>query len=229
MSRFAPEEARQVTTQWYRDWFRRQNVEVDGLDLDRLRELICLPLPEISTPVPGAFDAVRWCRERGLRVVLVTNTLARGDKEALADWRGFGLDDAIDAIVTSHDAGWRKPHPAIFERALEAAGARPNEAFHVGDNLIADVWGAQQLGLRAIWRRSDHARSFGDGDAPRVPLPGRRQNDPQTCEHPSETLFLRDGDVTCAACGADAGLVIRPDAVVDDLTELPGVVERWHA
>jgi len=147
------ENERQETCAWYADWFRRGGHELDGLDVDRLRALLCVPLAEISEPVPGAFDVLRWCRSKGLRIVLVTNTLARGDEEALADWRGFGLADVIDGIVSSHGTGWRKPHRAMFDRALAIAGARPHEAVHVGDNLVADVWGAKRLGIRAVWRR----------------------------------------------------------------------------
>lgn len=156
---FVPEHARQETLRWYEAWLRTRGIDLDGLDLDRLRVLLAVPLDEVSTPVAGAFDAVRWCADRGLRVVLVTNTLWRGDEEVLEDWRRFGLGDAVHGVASSHSVGWRKPHPAIFERALEIAGARPEETFHVGDNLIADVWGARQAGLRTVWRETRAART----------------------------------------------------------------------
>lgn len=150
---FEEQWARQPTLEWYADWFRRHGVDLDGIELDTLRTTMCVPLDEISTPVPGAFDALRWCKVRGMRVVLVSNTLSRGDAEIVEDWRRFGFGDTIDAVVSSHGAGWRKPHPAIFRRALELADVAPEEAFHVGDSLIADVWGAKRLGIRAVWRR----------------------------------------------------------------------------
>lgn len=219
---FAPAEARQETLAWYAQWFRERGVEMGDMDLDLLRRAMCVPLEEISMPVAGAFDAIRWCKDEDLRVVLVTNTLARGDEEALADWRRFGLDDAIDGVATSHSVGWRKPHPAIFERALEIADARPEEAFHVGDNLIADVWGAQHAGILGIWRRSSRARPPTDErGAPSDPWTERRRGEPATCEHPSESLLLRDGLVDCALCGGMTGVAVRPDAVVEDLTGLP--------
>lgn len=179
---FDPENERQDTNAWYEAWFRQNGIDVDGIDVDRLRSSFCVPLDEVSVPAHGAFDTVRWCKDRGLRIVLVTNTLSRGDAEVLEDWQRFGLHDAIDGVVSSHSAGWRKPHPAIFERALETAGAKPGEAFHVGDNLVADVWGARQLGIRTIWRRIAEPR---------------------------------------------AGVTVEPDAVVREMTEVPGIVSRW--
>jgi FMN phosphatase YigB (HAD superfamily) len=227
-SAVALDDARQDTLAWYRAWFRDHGIDPGGLDFDRLRSLLCVPLAEISSPVRGAFEAVRWCKENGLRVVLVTNTLARGDAEALADWRRFGLDDAIHGIVSSHNAGWRKPHPAIFERALELAGAGADEAFHVGDNLVADVWGAQQVGIRGVWRRSARAvPSTDERGAPPDPWIDRSRRDPASCDHPSELLSLRQDEVLCGACGAPAGIEVRPDAVLDDLTGLPDIARRW--
>jgi len=66
----------------------------------------------------------------------------------------MGLADLIDGIVSSHDAGWQKPHPAIYRRALDVAGIEPAEAFMVGDDPDADVRGAQAVGLRSVWRRT---------------------------------------------------------------------------
>jgi FMN phosphatase YigB (HAD superfamily) len=42
----------------------------------------------------------------------------------------------------------------MFERALEIAGVRSDEAFMVGDRLGADLWGAQQIGFRAVLRQT---------------------------------------------------------------------------
>jgi FMN phosphatase YigB (HAD superfamily) len=172
---------RQETIRWYADWFAAQGIACD-IDLDRLRRTIAVPIDLVSTPVPGAADAVRWCKEQGLRVVLVTNTLARGDAEVVRDWQRLGLSDVIDGSVSSHDAGWRKPHRAIYERALGLAGVEPSAAFMVGDDPIADVQGAQALGVRAILRRT----------AARPLPPG-----------------------------------VHPDAVIDQMSELPEVVRPW--
>src|SRR5919201_57565 len=129
----------QQTLRWYEEWFRNAAFGVDDIGMDRLRSAMCVPLDLVSTPVPGAFTAVRWCKSKGLAVVLVTNTLSRGDEEAWNDWRRFGLADAVDAIVTSHSTGWQKPHRKIYERALELARVSAGEAVMVGDRLDADV------------------------------------------------------------------------------------------
>lgn len=217
--------APQETLRWYGEWFSRRGIALDGIELDRLRALMCVPLKQISSPVAGALEAVRWCADHGMRVVLVTNTLARGDAEALADRRDFELDDAIHAVVSSHSTGHRKPHRAMFDRALELAEAAPDEAFHVGDNLIADVWGAQQVGIKAVWRRSRRARFSSDERG--VPPAREARERASACQHPSEGLVLEAGVVRCQRCGEAAGFAVHPDAVVDELTELPEMVRPW--
>ena len=148
-----PDTERQETNRWYEDWFSTHGITPD-IEVDQLRSTFAVPIDLVSTPVPGAADAVRWCKAQGLAVVLVTNTLSRGDVEVRRDWERLGLADAIDGIVSSHDAGWRKPHRAMFDRALALASVAPTEAFMVGDNPVADIRGAQALGIRAIFRRT---------------------------------------------------------------------------
>jgi FMN phosphatase YigB (HAD superfamily) len=147
------EELRQETNRWYEEWFRNSRVGIDDLDIDRFRATVTVPLDLVGSLVPGTPEALRWCKASGLEVVLVTNTLSRGDEEVWRDWERFGLADAIDHVVSSHSAGWQKPHEAIFRRALDLAASRPEESVMVGDRLRQDVWGAKRLGLRAVWRR----------------------------------------------------------------------------
>lgn len=145
---------RQETNRWYRGWFREAGIAVEDIDVDRLRSTMCVPLDRVTTPVRGALDAVRWCKAQGLAVVLVSNTLSRGDEESWVDAKRLGIADAIDGLVTSHSVGWQKPHRRIFQRALELARSTPAESVMVGDRLLADILGAKRLGMRAVLRRT---------------------------------------------------------------------------
>ena len=65
----------------------------------------------------------------------------------------FELDRYVRTHVSAHPHGYMKPHPSIFQAALTAAGVRAAEALMVGDSLKADVEGALNAGLRAVWLR----------------------------------------------------------------------------
>jgi FMN phosphatase YigB (HAD superfamily) len=60
------------------------------------------------------------------------------------------LDKMVDFRVLSSEAGWRKPHPAIYAAALARAGVRAADAVFVGDRLVEDVAGPKRLGMKAI-------------------------------------------------------------------------------
>jgi putative hydrolase of the HAD superfamily len=96
-------------------------------------------------------------RTRGLKLALVSNT-------ASPQWllqpilERQGIAERVDTIVLSSEVGKRKPHPAIFERALGELGVDSSEALFVGDRLEADVLGASRVGMKtvqAVWFRAD--------------------------------------------------------------------------
>ena len=97
-----------------------------------------------------AFDdaapALAALRGRGLRLVCVSNW----DVSLAEVLRRCDLDGALDAVVSSAAAGARKPDPAIFAPALEAAGCEPGEALHVGDTPEEDLTAAEAAGIPAL-------------------------------------------------------------------------------
>ena len=52
-------------------------------------------------------------------------------------------------MITSANIGYEKPHREIFQLALDIAGD-PAAAWMVGDNVIADVMGAEAAGIKRI-------------------------------------------------------------------------------
>jgi putative hydrolase of the HAD superfamily len=96
-------------------------------------------------------------RERGLKTALVSNAFDPGWL-LHRDLEQMGLAERLDFAVFSSEVGVRKPHPAIFRRALEALGVAPESALFVGDRLYEDVRGAGELGMatvQALWFRAD--------------------------------------------------------------------------
>lgn len=97
-------------------------------------------------PYPDAAPALRDLRERGLRIVVVSNW----DCSLPEVLDRAGLAALLDGVVTSAQAGARKPDRAPFETALRLAGCAAEEAVHAGDGIAADVEGARSAGIRAV-------------------------------------------------------------------------------
>jgi HAD superfamily hydrolase (TIGR01509 family) len=115
---------------------------------------------------PAVFDTLAALRTAGFRTAIVSNT-PWGSPADL--WRAelarLNLLAPVDATVFCMDVGYRKPHCAPFERALELLGARAEEAFFVGDDPKWDVAGAEQAGIRPILL----ARTSGESVPPTFP------------------------------------------------------------
>jgi putative hydrolase of the HAD superfamily len=71
---------------------------------------------------------------------------------------GLGLGSLIGHISNSAETGFEKPHPRAFQSVLEVLEA-PGEVWMIGDNILADVLGAESVGLRAILVRSEDPRA----------------------------------------------------------------------
>ena len=104
------------------------------------------------TLYPDVLDTLRRLRERGFRLGSVSNR-GYGGPRFQQEMRDLGLSELFEVVVLSCDVGYMKPHPRIFELALEAMGLAPAETAMVGDNVRADVEGAKALGMTAIWCR----------------------------------------------------------------------------
>jgi putative hydrolase of the HAD superfamily len=108
---------------------------------------------------PDAPDILKLLHNNGIKVGIVTNAyqpMWLRDVEI----RMHGLLDFFpDCRISAADVGYLKPHPAIFQAALNCCGTRAEETVFVGDDPEADVAGAQAAGLQAILRAGRRAQS----------------------------------------------------------------------
>lgn len=154
----------------------RRTVEMDQralseLDIGPLPEEFYRRLSELFMLVsswhvfPDTLPALDALKARGLVIGAVSNWIWQLP-ELL---HSLELVSHFDFIAASARVGFEKPHPEIFQHALSQAGARPDEALHVGDHLDADVEGARAVGIDAVL--IDRRERFTAADLPDgVPL-----------------------------------------------------------
>jgi putative hydrolase of the HAD superfamily len=109
---------------------------------------------EAVEPFPGALEALRHLRGRGVRLGLLTNGASQSQRRKL---ERFGLTPLFDCIVIEEEFGAGKPDPRVFQHALAQLQALPDETWMVGDQLELDIVPARELGIRTVW--IDHAGS----------------------------------------------------------------------
>lgn len=152
----------EVGSHWQRSWeagthfHHDEGVEmlaralgVDGAAREAVAEAFLGAVRECEVEIaPDLELALAALRERGVRIGIVCDTGFTGGamlREVLA---GKGLLGYFSGWAFSDEVGAYKPSPRMFETALEALGARPREAMHVGDLRRTDVAGAKALGMR---------------------------------------------------------------------------------
>lgn len=70
---------------------------------------------------------------------------------AVPELRAVGLLQYFNPIIVSGDHGYRKPDPRLFQKALDVLQVRPEQALFFGNDLFHDIFGAQQVGMKAIF------------------------------------------------------------------------------
>jgi len=99
---------------------------------------------------PDALEMLGELRARGLKLGVLSNTIwSRRRHEDI--FARDGVLELIDGAVYTSEVPWTKPHPEAFLAAMRAAGeTEPGRCLFVGDRLFDDVWGAQNVGMRAV-------------------------------------------------------------------------------
>jgi FMN phosphatase YigB (HAD superfamily) len=128
----------------------RQGLPADGPSVMRIRRAMALPVADRMKPLPGAVELLAGIQSLGLRAVIASNTYWRDAESYWDDFRVMGLAGYVNAIVTSVDAGHLKPHPAVFEMAMQAAGAPAARCVVIGNKEENDIVPALALGMRTI-------------------------------------------------------------------------------
>jgi HAD superfamily hydrolase (TIGR01509 family) len=99
---------------------------------------------------PDAVETLRALRDRGLKIGVLSNTIwprRRHEEIFVRD----GVHELLDGAVYTSEIPHTKPHPEAFLAAMRAVGVtEPSQCLFVGDRLFDDVWGAQNVGMRAV-------------------------------------------------------------------------------
>lgn len=104
-------------------------------------------LPRHNHLLEGTLEMLEYLQPN-YKLHIITN----GFKEVQhLKMKNSGILDFFDSITTSEDAGVKKPHMQIFQKALKEAGAQVSESVMIGDNVEADIQGAREIGMRAIF------------------------------------------------------------------------------
>ena len=96
---------------------------------------------------PDAADALRRIRTAGLTTAILSN----GSPAMLdAATRSAGLVDLLHEVISVEEVGIYKPHPSVYQRAVDRLRVARGEILFVSSNGW-DAYAAKAFGLRVAW------------------------------------------------------------------------------
>ena len=134
----------------------KQSFDLLGLDvedwvIDSLSEDYIRHLSSFKNVLPGTFEILDYLKD-DYRLHIITNGFSEIQEKKM---RNSNIRHYFEVIINSEMAGVKKPNPKIFRLALETAEVLPEKALMIGDNLEADILGAQQVGFSTIHLNSN--------------------------------------------------------------------------
>lgn len=103
--------------------------------------------PTKTNLFPEAHETLSYLKER-YSLHLISNGFKESTELKIGN---NNLDVYFENIVISEVIGVNKPDRAIFEHALGLADAQINHSVMIGDSIEADIRGAQNIGMKAIY------------------------------------------------------------------------------
>lgn len=103
--------------------------------------------PRKTNLFAGSKDVLTYLQKK-----YALHIISNGFKEStLTKMDVCGLNPYFENVIISEDVGVNKPDKAIFEYALDKAAAFKEESIMIGDSIEADIRGAQNFGMKAIF------------------------------------------------------------------------------
>jgi 2-haloacid dehalogenase len=121
---------------------------MEALEIDdrALRERLMAVYLRLA-PFPEVLDMLRQLRDGGMRMAILSN----GSPAMLAPLvENAGIGGLFDAVISVEEAGIYKPHPSVYQLAVDRLGVPAGEIAFLSSNGW-DAYAASAFGMRAIW------------------------------------------------------------------------------
>jgi putative hydrolase of the HAD superfamily len=130
-----------------KDSFDALNYEISDEVIDQIADDYITFLPNNNHLFEGAIEVLDYLNEK-YELHIITNGFANVQYKKIANSK---IDTYFKTVTNSEMAGVKKPNPIIFQHALDLAQAKKEHSVMIGDCLEADVQGALDFGIDALF------------------------------------------------------------------------------
>ena len=130
-----------------KDVFDALHFEVSDEVIHKLSDDYIKYLPEYNHLFDGAIELLDYLKPN-YQLHIITNGFSEVQDKKL---NNSNIGHYFETITNSELAGQKKPNPIIFDYALGNAKASKQESIMIGDSFEADILGALDFGIDAIF------------------------------------------------------------------------------
>ncbi len=123
------------------------NFEITLEEINAISHLFIEYLTSNNHLIEGTIETLDYLKDN-YQLHIITNGFSLVQEVKL---QKSNLDKYFVTITNSELAGHKKPHENIFQFALSLANAPKNQSIMVGDSIEADVLGAMNFGMKAVY------------------------------------------------------------------------------
>ncbi|MBT3397361.1 HAD-IA family hydrolase [archaeon] len=98
-------------------------------------------------PFRETLRTLKEIKKKGLGIAIVSDMTTHIQLKKL---KKLGISKYVDFLITSEESGSEKPNSIMFLLALNKLKTSPDGAIMVGDNTVADIEGANSVGLFSV-------------------------------------------------------------------------------
>jgi len=130
-----------------KDAFDQINYSISDTLIDAIADEYISNLPKFNQLFDGTIRLLEYLKPK-YQMHIITNGFKEIQQEKIEK---SGLAPYFEALITSESVGVKKPNPKVFHHALDYTKAKTYQSVMIGDNLEADVYGAKNVGMQAIF------------------------------------------------------------------------------
>lgn len=130
-----------------KDSFELLKLEMSPEIIQVLSEKYIQFLPNYNHLLEDTVEVLEYLQPK-YKLHIITNGFAEIQHHKLTNSK---IASYFSTVTTSEEAGVKKPHRQIFEKAFQKSNALPENSLMIGDNYEADVQGAKNAGMKSVY------------------------------------------------------------------------------
>ncbi len=112
-------------------------------------------VPTKSHLISGTIESLTYLKGKKYKLNIITNGFKEMQHKKLEHSR---ISQFFDNLIISEDVGFKKPHPKIFEYALNKCNVSKVDSIMIGDDYDADILGAANFGVDQVFYSANNVK-----------------------------------------------------------------------